>query len=178
MLVNHFPSWKTKFTSGNVLIQFSLTTFRILRIAYLMYLGISVSGNIGERSSYIKSLMKLLTLKLLPKEEATNRPIFFGGKVFSQGFVDSNNSDFFNMAVVSFEKGARNKFHVHSSDQILYVTSGRGIVATEEQEYVVSSGTTIHIPAGERHWHGATNDGAFAHITVTPVGSTTEIREL
>jgi quercetin dioxygenase-like cupin family protein len=125
-----------------------------------------------------KSLMKLLTLKLLPKEEATNRPIFFGGKVSSQGFVDSNNSDFFNMAVVSFEKGARNKFHVHSSDQILYVTSGRGIVATEEQEYVVSSGTTIHIPAGERHWHGATNDGAFAHITVTPVGSTTEIREL
>ncbi|SVA29294.1 uncharacterized protein METZ01_LOCUS82148 [marine metagenome] len=119
--------------------------------------------------------MRIIRQPDVPKEEATNRPIFFGGKVFSQGFVDSNSSKFFNMAVVSFEKGARNKFHVHSSDQILYVTNGTGIVATEDQEHIVSSGTTIHVPAGEKHWHGATGNTEFAHITITSVGSTTEI---
>jgi len=119
--------------------------------------------------------MRIIKQSDIPKEEATNRPIFFGGKVFSQGFIDSYNSKFFNMAVVSFEKGARNKYHVHSSDQILYVTNGTGIVATEYQEYIVSSGITIHVPAGEKHWHGATDDSEFAHITITSVGSTTEI---
>tara|TARA_B100000809_G_scaffold262566_2_gene313828 strand:+ start:160 stop:522 length:363 start_codon:yes stop_codon:yes gene_type:complete len=119
--------------------------------------------------------MRIIKQPEVAKEEATNRPIFFGGKVFSQGFVNSDNSKFFNMAMISFEKGARNKFHVHSSDQILYVTNGTGIVATEYQEYIVSSGTTIHVAAGEKHWHGATDNSEFAHITITSVGSTTEI---
>jgi len=28
------------------------------------------------------------------------------------------------------------------------------------------------IPAGEKHWHGATRDSAFSHIAIMPPGET------
>jgi len=119
--------------------------------------------------------MKVIKTNEVPKIDATDSPIFYGGKVTRQGLIDNKNSKFFNFAVVNFSAGAKNKFHIHSSDQILYVTSGKGIVADAKKENVVTQGTTIHIPAGEKHWHGATDDSSFSHITITAVGSTTEI---
>jgi len=38
-------------------------------------------------------------------------------------------------------------------------------------------GDVIHIPAGERHWHGATDDSEFAHIVITRSGSRTELAD-
>jgi len=70
---------------------------------------------------------------------------------------------------VNFSPGAVNVFHTHTSDQILYVTEGKGIVATENEEVTVTPGTIIFIPAGERHWHGATKETAFSHIFISPV---------
>jgi len=119
--------------------------------------------------------MKIIKVSEIAEEDATDSPIFYGGKVSRQGVVDESNSKYFNFALVNFNAGAKNKFHIHSSDQILYVTSGSGIVATEDREHSVSEGTTIHIPAGEKHWHGASNDSDFSHITITAIGSTTEI---
>ena len=121
--------------------------------------------------------MRVIKTIEVPKVDATGNPIFFGGGVSRQGLVDDKTSKFFNFSLINFSAGAKNKFHTHSSDQILYVTSGRGLVATEAEEHVVTEGTTIHIPAGEKHWHGATDDSDFSHISLTAVGSTTEIAE-
>ena len=82
-------------------------------------------------------------------------------------------SENFSISVVNFGKGARNKFHSHTSDQVLIVTAGTGIVATEQEEQVVGVGDVIHIPAGEKHWHGATKDSEFSHIYVTSIDSKT-----
>ena len=65
---------------------------------------------------------------------------------------------------VSFPKGVRNVFHTHTYDQVLYVLSGKGIVANEKQQDVVTKGMVAFIPAGERHWHRATEDSDFSHI--------------
>lgn len=73
---------------------------------------------------------------------------------------------------VNFNPGARTVFHVHDHPQILYVTRGKGIVATEKEEIEVESGTLILIPAGENHWHGATKDSEFSHISITTPGKT------
>ncbi len=78
------------------------------------------------------------------------------------------------MAIVNFSKGARNKFHTHTSDQALIVTAGEGIVATEQEERIVSPGDIIFFPAGEKHWHGATKDSDFSHIWVLATGSKTK----
>jgi quercetin dioxygenase-like cupin family protein len=67
---------------------------------------------------------------------------------------------------VHFARGAKLNFHVHSGDQILYITEGRGIVATRDREYVVTPGMVVFIPAGEVHWHGATADSPCAQIAV------------
>ena len=80
-------------------------------------------------------------------------------------------SDDFNVSVVSFGAGVRNKFHYHESDQILVVTEGTGRVVTEAgEEATVSAGDVVFAPAGERHWHGAVEASTFAHITVTRKG--------
>ena len=65
-----------------------------------------------------------------------------------------------------FAPGARNKFHTHSREQILYVTEGKGIVATRDKEYTVTPGTVVYIPVNEEHWHGATKDSSFAHLSI------------
>ena len=121
--------------------------------------------------------MRIIDNSDVPMEDSTSAPIFFGGTVSKQGLVDDSNSEFFVSSLINFAAGARNKFHKHSSDQLLFVTHGTGIVATEEEEFVVTEGSTVHVTAGEVHWHGATNDSSFSHITVTLAGSTTEILE-
>jgi quercetin dioxygenase-like cupin family protein len=84
----------------------------------------------------------------------------------------------FNMSVINFGKGIRNKFHIHGSDQILIVTSGKGIVATENEKREVSTGDIILFPAGEKHWHGATEDSEFSHIYITKTGQqTTQVED-
>ena len=72
---------------------------------------------------------------------------------------------------VNFGRGTRLKFHAHDSEQILIVTAGRGIVATEQEEVAVTPGDVIFIPAGEKHWHGATEDSEFSHIFIYRRGS-------
>ena len=107
-------------------------------------------------------------------EQPADSPLFTGGAVTRQPILGGQESAFFGMAVVNFSAGARNKFHKHSTDQILIVTAGRGIVASETEEREVGIGDIAHITAGEKHWHGATSDSAFSHITVTAAGSETE----
>ena len=121
--------------------------------------------------------MRIIENGAVPMEDTTSAPIFFGGSVSKQGLVDESNSEFFVSSVINFEAGARNKFHRHSSDQLLFVTEGKGIVATAEKEFVVTKGNTVHVAAGEIHWHGATSDSSFYHITVTLAGGTTDIVE-
>ncbi|MBM3949181.1 MAG: cupin domain-containing protein [SAR202 cluster bacterium] len=105
------------------------------------------------------------------KQDNTANPMVMGGKVVRENLVAD--SPHINFGVVSFAKGARNKFHTHTSDQILFVTSGVGIVATEKEQVTVRTGDTVWVPAGERHWHGATPDSEFAHaVIVTPDSKT------
>jgi quercetin dioxygenase-like cupin family protein len=44
-----------------------------------------------------------------------------------------------------FYRGARNKMHIHSSDQVLFVTAGKGIIATEADHEVIDVGDVVHI---------------------------------
>jgi len=48
----------------------------------------------------------------------------------------------------------------------LYILRGKGIVADEKEEKVVTKGDIILIPAGENHWHGATQDSWFSHLFI------------
>ena len=45
-------------------------------------------------------------------------------------------------SLTTFGIGGRLNWHTHDSEQILYVTEGRGIVATKEREYVITPGAS------------------------------------
>lgn len=116
--------------------------------------------------------MKILKPDTIPAERA-NSPLFTGGLVTRQMLLTPGMRNDFNLAVVNFSTGARNKMHIHSSDQVLFVTAGKGIIATEAHQEVITPGDVVHISAQEKHWHGATPDSAFSHIALTTKGSTT-----
>ena len=113
--------------------------------------------------------MKVVRISDVKAEEQTN-PIF-KGKVSRQNLIDESDGEL-RAFIINFSPGAVNVFHAHTFDQILYITDGTGIVATENEEITVRPGTIIFIPAGESHWHGATKDSTFSHIAIMPPGTT------
>jgi quercetin dioxygenase-like cupin family protein len=119
--------------------------------------------------------MKVVSTGSLPRQPAVS-PLFTG-EVFRQAIVDPAESQSFNFSVVNFSAGSRNKFHQHTSDQILIVTEGTGVVATDAEERTVTAGDVILIPAGENHWHGAPGATPMSHITVQTKDSKTQQNE-
>lgn len=107
------------------------------------------------------------------KVEKRSGGIFLGTVEVTTLIDESMGSEEFRVAIVTFPPGARNKLHTHDHDQLLYVIQGKGIVATEKEERLVTVGDIILIPAGEKHWHGATEDSSFSHLYVMRVGTKT-----
>jgi len=120
--------------------------------------------------------MKVIKIAQVAKEPQTSQ--IFTGPVTAQTIVGTELSKNFYLRQVNFSRGVRNKFHIHTIEQILIVTKGKGIVATDKEEIVVGPGDVIFIPAGEKHWHGATKDATFSHIYVTsPEQKTTQLED-
>ena len=74
---------------------------------------------------------------------------------------------------VLFTPGARTDWHTHPDGQVLYVTSGAGKVQTDAGETIrVSAGDVVYTPAGEKHWHGASEHSHMMHLSLTTGGPT------
>jgi alkylhydroperoxidase/carboxymuconolactone decarboxylase family protein YurZ/quercetin dioxygenase-like cupin family protein len=77
---------------------------------------------------------------------------------------------------VTFEPACRNNWHVHHAEtgggQILVCTAGRGYYQEWGKPAVeMTPGTTVNIPAGVKHWHGAAPDSWFQHIALEVPGT-------
>jgi len=100
----------------------------------------------------------------------TQDEIVSKGPVYRKVLIDTEDTGGHGILLVTFSPGARLNFHTHTYEQILYVTDGKGIVATKETEKIVTPGTVIYIAPGETHWHGATEDSSFSHIAIQRPG--------
>jgi quercetin dioxygenase-like cupin family protein len=100
-----------------------------------------------------------------PEKKSFSGPLFMGPDVTLQTLLPE--SEDYDINIVNFGKGVRNRLHVHDCEQILIVTAGKGIVATETEQQTVTPGDVIYFAAGEKHWHGATEDSAFSHIYIS-----------
>lgn len=79
---------------------------------------------------------------------------------------------------VTFEPGCRNFWHIHHAKsgggQILICTAGKGYYQEWGKEAVVlNPRDVINIPAGVKHWHGATKDSWFQHLAIEVPGEET-----
>lgn len=108
--------------------------------------------------------------------ERANAPIFVGD-VGRRGLVGAEQSDTVTVGLIEFEAGGRNKLHTHTFDQVLYITKGEGIVATELEEHRVRPGDVAVINAGEKHWHGAGQHSAMSHLAIGTPGTTEIVGE-
>jgi quercetin dioxygenase-like cupin family protein len=68
---------------------------------------------------------------------------------------------------VAFPPGARTAWHTHPLGQLLIVTADTGWIqqwggAVQE----IRVGDVVCIPAGIKHWHGATASTAMTHIAI------------
>jgi quercetin dioxygenase-like cupin family protein len=116
--------------------------------------------------------MKVVRPSQAPSEEMTGG--IFTGTIRMTPLINADTgAEHLKSALVYFPAGVRNKFHHHTQEQILYVTKGKGVVATKDDEYVVEPRDIVVIPAGEEHWHGATDDTDFEHLYVVPLNSKT-----
>ena len=79
---------------------------------------------------------------------------------------------------VTFEPGCRNNWHIHHATkgggQLLICVAGTGWY----QEWgkparLLRPGDVVNIPAGVKHWHGATADSWFAHLAIEVPGEKT-----
>lgn len=69
--------------------------------------------------------------------------------------------------LVSFEPGARTRWHFHPLGQHLIVTAGSGWVQREGGPVeAIRPGDVVWIEPGEKHWHGATAATAMSHLAV------------
>lgn len=119
--------------------------------------------------------MRVVALKdipTVPAEGAAERTAGWTGPVARtrQTIIPAGDSENFNCSVVNFSQGCNTGWHTHDCDQILVVTSGSGLVATEQEQREIKVGDVVHIKAGERHWHGAKANSTMGHITITLVG--------
>jgi quercetin dioxygenase-like cupin family protein len=96
-------------------------------------------------------------------------PAFFAGDVSTQVITQEDGLD---VVLVSFSPGARTYWHTHESAQVLHVTEGKGILATRQERHEVGPGDIVHVSPGEEHWHGATPDSPFTHLSIRTTGET------
>jgi quercetin dioxygenase-like cupin family protein len=92
-------------------------------------------------------------------------PDRFTGTVRVQSLFDAKEPSRSSGGRVTFQPGARSAWHTHPLGQILIVTDGVGWV----QQWggpvqVIRKGDVVWIPAGVKHWHGATPTTTMTHI--------------
>jgi quercetin dioxygenase-like cupin family protein len=97
----------------------------------------------------------------------------FIGSVFRQNLVAEGDAPSLRVTAVTFETGARNRWHRHSTEQVLVITHGAGIVANEQETLHVTAGDVVLIQAGERHWHGAEDGASMTHLSILVPGEVT-----
>jgi quercetin dioxygenase-like cupin family protein len=94
----------------------------------------------------------------------------FEGDVRADEVVGAPEASQLRIYDVTFAPGARTVWHSHTTDQVLVITAGYGVVATEAEERDVRVGDMVVVPAGEQHWHGARADAEMTHLAVMTAG--------
>jgi 4-carboxymuconolactone decarboxylase len=92
----------------------------------------------------------------------------FTGRVSVEMLFEALDASHASGGSVTFEPGARTAWHSHPGGQILIITAGTGRVQRwgnpiEE----IRAGDVVRIPAGQKHWHGATPRASMTHLAIT-----------
>lgn len=92
---------------------------------------------------------------------------WFTGNVRLDPLASPKDPSSVSISSVTFEPGARTKWHTHPRGQHLIITSGAGWVQQEGGAIEeVRPGDLVWFPPGLKHWHGAAPETAMTHLAI------------
>jgi 4-carboxymuconolactone decarboxylase len=101
----------------------------------------------------------------------------FTGDVRVERLYDAVDPSHSTGGFVTFAPGARTAWHSHPGGQILLVTAGTGRVQLWDQPIEeIRVGDVVRIPAGVKHWHGASPRASMTHLGITEQRDGTAVR--
>jgi quercetin dioxygenase-like cupin family protein len=142
-----------------------MTVITITIMSLLLYASVVSKAQTSATQAPTSSSIKISRSgSLEPKRASTE---YFTGVVQVQEVFPAEDPSRTSGGKVTFEPGARSAWHTHPLGQILIVTDGTGWVQQwggpiEE----IRKGDVVRIPAGVKHWHGATPSMAMTHIAI------------
>lgn len=99
-------------------------------------------------------------------EKVTNTN--FTGNVWLNNLVQADSVNQNAVGSVTFEPGARTKWHSHPSGQIILALDGVGYYQEKgSQKSIIKKGDVVKCPANIPHWHGASKDSKFVQVAIT-----------
>ena len=133
--------------------------------AFLMVLVLAASALAGAQSTATPTLViKRAGSRAIDRAPEAN----FTGDVRVERLYDAVDPSHASGGFVTFAPGARTAWHSHPGGQILLVTAGTGRVQLWDQAIQeIGPGDVVTIPAGTKHWHGASPRASMTHLGIT-----------
>ena len=101
-----------------------------------------------------------------PIGDRIDNPAFTGEAYLKPQIVPDTVFNFPQTNVVTFGPGAHSSWHRHGG-MVVLVTDGVGLYQEEgKPAQILRRGDVLQIPAGVRHWHGATKDNWFSQVVI------------
>ncbi|RFS26738.1 cupin domain-containing protein [Chitinophaga silvatica] len=92
----------------------------------------------------------------------------FTGTAYLYSLVEGDSINGNSVGNVTFEPGARSKWHLHPAGQILLAIDGVGYYQEKgKTKVILRKGVAIKCPPNILHWHGASIDSPFVQIAIT-----------
>src|SRR5205809_906624 len=134
-------------------------------ISLSLFASVASHAQTSTTKAPTSSLIKIVRSDSLQSNKGSAQ--YFTGSVQVQQLFPAYDPSRTSGGKVTFEAGARSAWHTHPFGQILIVTDGTGWIqqwgAPIEE---IRKGDVIWIPAGVKHWHGATPSSAMTHIAI------------
>jgi quercetin dioxygenase-like cupin family protein len=134
-----------------------------LNLQYLLLLCLIVLAACNNKAEMNNSNHELV----FPKGEKITNDNFTGTAYF-QMLIAADSLNPTAVGNVTFEPGARSKWHSHPAGQILLAVDGVGYYQEKGQpKKILRKGDAVKCPPNVPHWHGASADTAFVQIAIT-----------
>ncbi len=146
----------------------------------ILILAFSCAAIISSCAQEIRDNRQSVTQNIFPKgAKITNDN--FKGTAYLKMLIDADSLNPTSVGNVTFEAGARTKWHLHPGGQILLVIDGVGYYQEKGQpKKILRKGDVIKCPTNMPHWHGASADTSFVQVAITNrhLGETVWLQEV
>ena len=133
-------------------------------MAVLVFVVVSCTNSNNQDKSDFNNSEEVL---IFPRGEKIENDRFHG-IAWLQSLVVSDSVNHIAVGSVTFEPGARTKWHLHPDGQIIMAIAGVGYYQEQDSpKIILQKGDVVTCPPDVPHWHGASPDKEFIQIAIT-----------